>query len=130
MSLADKFFQKADGLQSIYNELHRLQLILKLSHYKTKSYAAHEAFGKIYSTVEAMTDEITEQLIGYSGTDPDKLEIGAVSFIVPGILAHDIMVFADKLQAFAAAKKYSNIENLAQELSGAGAKLKYLSRFA
>lgn len=112
-----------------YTELHKLFLQVKLSHYTTKSFAAHEAFGRIYDTLNDLIDGITEKLIGYSGEDPITFEIGTVLAMKPAEVAVAIMGVAERLENFAEAKEYCDIENLAQELSGAGAQLKYLSRF-
>ena len=45
--------------QNVYEDIHKLFLTIKLSHYKTKSFAAHEAFGRIYDQVNELIDEIT-----------------------------------------------------------------------
>jgi len=115
--------------QQIYTDIHKLLLTAKLSHYKTKSFAAHEAFGRIYDSINSLIDEITEQLIGYSGIDPADLAIGSVTAKLPKELSDYIIMVARKLEVYAESKTYCNIENLAQELSGVGAQLKYLSRF-
>ena len=115
--------------QTVYTELHKVLLTSKLSHYVTKSFAAHEAFGKTYDAIEDLVDTITEKLIGYSEVDPTNLSIGTVSPMEPRSLAISIMGIAERLEDFAEDKEYCDIENLAQELSGVGAQLKYMSRF-
>lgn len=117
-------------IQSLYSSLHKLLLISKLAHYKTKSFAAHEALGKTYDAVNSLLDEITEQLIGYSGTDPDEFVIGTVQGTTTDNVATMIITVATQVCSFAKTNSYQNIENLGQELSGTGAKLKYLSRFS
>ena len=116
--------------QSVYTELHKLLLTVKLSHYRTRSFAAHEALGKTYDTVNDLIDTITEKLIGYSDVDPADLVVGTVSVQLPKELGSSIISTARKIEELAEAKEYCDIENLAQELSGAGAQLRYLSRFA
>lgn len=115
--------------QIAYTELHKLLLTVKLSHYITKSFAEHEALGKTYDAVNDLIDTITEKLIGYSDVDPQPLVIGTVSPSEPKTLGVYIMSMAKKLEEWAGSKEYCDIENLAQELSGVGAQLKYLSRF-
>jgi DNA-binding ferritin-like protein len=115
--------------QAAYTFLHRSLLQVKLAHYTTKHFPAHEALGRTYDGIEEILDGITEQLIGYSGIDPTSLVIGTVSISTPKELADAIISGADKLQSFARGKKYANIENLAQELSGLGATLKFLCRY-
>lgn len=116
-------------VQTAYTELHKIFLVTKLSHYVTKSFAAHEALGRTYDSLENLIDTITEKLVGYSDIDPASLSIGTISAMEPRTLAISIMGIAERLEEFADAKEYGDIENLAQELSGVGAQLKYLSRF-
>jgi len=116
-------------IQAIYTGMHKLLLQAKLCHYKTRKFSAHDAFGRAYDGLVTLTDSITEQLIGYSGTDPDAFTIGTIMAIDVAELGTGIISFAEKLEHFAEDKEYCNIENLAQELSGLGAQIKYLSRF-
>lgn len=115
--------------QTAYVDLHRLLIVTKLSHYVTQSFAAHEALGKTHDALNGLVDDITEKLIGYSSIDPQALAIGTLSSLPVATLAQAIIATAKKLETFAEEKGYCDIENLAQELSGVGAKLKYLSRF-
>ena len=117
------------GVQALYTTLHRLLLVSKLAHYKTKNFAGHEALGKTYDSLNDLLDEITEQLVGYSGQDPDTLDIGRVETSTTENVASMIILAGTQVIEFAKANNYANIENLGQELSGIGAKLKYLSRF-
>lgn len=116
--------------QTAYTEIHKLLLTVKLSHYKTKSFAAHEALGRTYDAVNELIDTITEKLIGYSDADPQDFQIGTVSVMAPRMLGIFIIGIAERLEDYAEAKEYCDIENLAQELSGVGSQLKYLSRFS
>lgn len=132
MSLTEKHLKPSNGVsyspQEAYTDIHRLFLVIKLSHYVTKSYAAHQALGRIYDTVNELIDAITEQLIGYSGTDPEDLEIGTIGAQMPADLGSSIIATAQRLRKLGVS--YPGIDNLAQDLSGAGAQLKYLSRFS
>ena len=116
--------------QTAYTEIHKLFLMVKLSHYKTRSFAAHEALGRTYDGLNDLIDSITEKLIGYSGIDPTTFAIGTISAMNPKELGQYIIKAAEKLEDYAESKEYCDIENLAQELSGLGASLVYLSRFA
>lgn len=118
----------SSSVQTFYTDLHKLFLVTKLSHYVTKSYAAHGAFGRTYDSLDELIDTITEKLIGYTKSDPTEFTIGTIKAISPAELADQIITLAGKLEQFAKSK-YPDIENLAQELSGVGAQLKYLSRF-
>ena len=115
--------------QTAYTEIHKLLLTVKLSHYKTKSFAAHEALGRTYDAVNDLIDTITEKLIGYSDIDPQALPVGTITTMEPRSLGIFIIGIAERLEDYAESKEYCDIENLAQELSGVGAQLKYLSRF-
>ena len=115
--------------QVAYTDLHKLLLITKLSHYTTKSFTAHEALGKTYDALNELLDDITEKIIGYSSINPQALVIGTVSPLDPQALSVYTMNIAKRLEEWAESQEYCDIENLAQELSGVGAKLKYLSRF-
>lgn len=117
------------SVQNIYTDLHVLLLQSKLSHYITKSFAQHEAFGRTYDSIADLVDTMTEKLIGYSNIDPIALNIGKVEALQPKVLANSIIQCAARIESFAEEKEYCDIENLAQELSGIGAQLSYLSRF-
>jgi hypothetical protein len=120
-------FKSSPGftIQTAFTELHRLLLVAKLSHYRTKKFPAHEAFGRTYDSILDLVDTITEQLVGYSGTDPGDMPVATITTREVTALADDLMLFANKLIAFAEEAGYPNIENLGQELSGVGAQLKY-----
>lgn len=130
MALSDSFMKSQSEPIKYMTELHRTLMLLKLSHYETKSFAAHEALGKIYDTVNDLADDITEKLIGYSGEVPKNFELGTVAALPVTSLATHIMGLGHQLAKFAGKNSYDDVENLAQELSGAGAKLKYLSRLS
>ena len=116
--------------QTAYLELHKVFMVTKLSHYKVKSFAAHEALGKTYDSLDGLLDSITEKLIGYSGEDPGVLALGSITPATTVEVGNMIMGIAKRLETFAEEKGYCDIENLAQEVSGVGAQLIYLSRFA
>jgi len=116
--------------QTAYTMLHRLLLLTRLSHVKTKPiFAKHIAFERAYDGVADLIDSITEQLIGYSGVDPMDLVIGTVSTMDVAELGDHIIQEADKLVQFAEASRWHNVANQSQELSGIGATLKFLSRY-
>jgi DNA-binding ferritin-like protein len=124
-----KRFGPSSGAGAIYNEIHSIFMTVKLAHFNTSSYAQHMAFGSIYETLEGLTDSIVEQLIGYSGEYPKSLAIGSVEVKNIQEVSKMIMDFGMKLQELARKNNYPNIENLAQEYSGAGAQLKFLSKY-
>jgi len=99
-------------------------------HLETKSYAEHKALDILYSGVNEFKDDILEKLMGYIGGD----RIGAVKIAdMPEysekevkILISEIEEFSYSLYEWAGDKKYCDIENKAQELSGLSSKVAYL----
>jgi len=124
-----KRFGPASGVGAMYSELHSIFMTVKLAHFNTSSYAQHMALGRTYETLDDLTDSIVEQLIGYSGEYPKNFTIGSVESKSIQEISKMIMDFGVKLQEFAKKNNYPNIENLAQEYSGAGAQLKFLSKY-
>lgn len=116
--------------QDIFNQLHSLLMQTKVSHYATRSYSQHKALDRTYKNLNDLADSISEQIIGYSGTRIEVFNLGNVQAIAAADLANMIVNFGKDLQHWAFNKQYANIENLAQEISGVGAELKYLSTLA
>jgi len=124
-----KRFGQVSGVGAMYNELHIIFMTVKLAHFNTSSYAQHMALGRTYETLDDFTDSIMEQLIGYSGEYPKSLTIGSIESKTIHEISKMIMDLGARLQEFAKKSNYPNIENLAQEYSGAGAQLKFLSKY-
>lgn len=99
-------------------------------HHETKSFAEHEALGKLYSALIGYRDDIPEKLMGYlGGKRIGKImiePIPAYSHDEAVKLAEEIKDFGYELYEWAGEKKYCDIENKAQELSGEAAKTIYL----
>lgn len=128
--LKDKLYSTS-GIQKIYTDLHILQIKSKLSHFKTLSFAKHSAFGLAYDRLNELIDELVEQLIGYSNEYPTSFNMGTIEACsTPEALGNEIIMLAKLIIEFSCNSKYENIENLGQELSGIGAKLKFLSKYA
>lgn len=111
----------------ILDKLHSLLMQVKISHYSTRSYAAHKAFNRTYKALDELIDSISEQVIGYTGERPNILNLSSILAASPDDMANMIVNFAKELEDWAIPGRYPNIENLAQELSGVGAELKYLA---
>lgn len=99
-------------------------------HHDTKSYAEHNALQTLYSVLGGYRDEIPEKLMGYMGGKRiGKIEldpIPAYSHEESVKLAEEVRDFGYELYEWAGKKKYCDIENIAQSLSGDGAKVLYL----
>lgn len=113
-------------LSSLYSVL----LSLKITHFNTTSFAAHEALGKIYDALDGVLDDLTEKWVGYQGTAPAELRIGTVTVSSVKSLGERIRALGDQVTAFGNTSSFGDIENLGQEISGLGAKLIYLGRLS
>lgn len=99
-------------------------------HHDTKSYAEHKALDFLYTALNDYRDSIPEKLMGYMGGKRigkiELDEIPAYSHDESVKLAEDVKDFGYELYEWAGKKKYCDIENIAQSLSGDGAKTIYL----
>jgi len=99
-------------------------------HLDTKSFATHSALKTLYTGLDGFKDEISEKLMGYlGGKRIGKItidEIPAYSDSAVSGLAEEIKEFGYEVYEWAGEKKYCDIENLAQGLSGLGASVSYL----
>lgn len=99
-------------------------------HLDTRSFSEHKALYILYNELVTFKDDISELLMGYMGGK----RIGAIKIDdIPEYshaacvkLANDIKTFAYDLEMWAEDKKYCDIENTAQSLSGLSAKIIYL----
>ena len=99
-------------------------------HLDTRSYAEHKALGKLYEGLAGYVDELRELLMGYQNgkrIGKGKIEeLPTYSSEAVSKLMEDGCNFAYELYEWAGDKKYCDLENKAQELSGLFAKTKYL----
>ena len=99
-------------------------------HHQTKGGWEHDALGKLYEALDEFADDITEEMMGYMG---GKRLGGLVRIASPKYGGHessvklveDLKEFAYDLCEFADEKKFIDIENKAQDLSGLAAKTIY-----
>lgn len=109
-------------LFSLSNAAHSL-------HLETKSFAEHKALGKTYEDLVGLKDGILESLMGYTNKRVGSAQVESLpdySKEECKNLANEIMEFGYELYEWAESKKYCDVENKAQDLSGVGAKLSYL----
>ena len=101
---------------------------IHLIHLQTPSHAEHSALNVWEDVVDAK-DAILEELMGYEGRKVKAYKMEIISDYSPGMptkIVTDLKNFAGQLEDFAESRGYSNIENLAQDLSGKAAKTLYL----
>jgi len=111
----------AGKLSFFYEQLHLL-------HWQTKSFAEHDALGKIYDKVGDLQDEIVEKIMGYKGTRVKAYKIDVLkdySTGAPMQVVDDLVTFAKQLEEYGEANNMPDIENVAQSLSGEAAQTKY-----
>jgi hypothetical protein len=110
----------ASKLSYFYEQLHLL-------HWQTKSYAEHKATGKLYTYVYEFKDEVMEKLMGYTGR---RIKAFKIDSLLDNVscenLLSQIEIFSQQLIAWSCMNKYSDVEGMAQMLSGEVAKTKYL----
>lgn len=116
--------------ETIQSKLFYFHDALHKYHLDTRSFAEHKSLDKAYKFLVDFKDEISELLMGYMGGK----RIGRIKIDeIPGYsheavvkLSNEIKDFGYELYEWAGNKKYCDIENKAQDLSGLGAKLVYL----
>lgn len=115
--------EKIQGkLFSFHNAAHKF-------HLSTKSFAEHKATDYLYNELVNYKDEVSEKLQGYEGKMIGNIKLDTIpeySTSASKELAKEIMEFARDLEAFGEQNEYCDIENIAQGLSGVGAKFNYL----
>jgi hypothetical protein len=101
---------------------------IHLTHLQTPSHAEHVALNVWQEVVEAK-DAILERLMGYEGRKIKAYKIPAIVDYTSGYpskIVGELKDFAQQLQVFADGKRYGDISNLAQDLSGKAAQTLYL----
>lgn len=114
------------SLEGIASKLTWFELQLHMVHWQTLSYAEHNAMN-LYDTVHDFTDDCIEKLMGYSGRKIKELKIPPIlSNALASSTVSDLISFSDELSRFAKTNNYSDIDNMAQDLSGNAAKTLFL----
>ena len=114
------------NLETIAAKLTYFHEQLHLLHWQTKSYAEHKALGKLYEFVQDFKDGIVEKIMGYTGKRPGVYKIEALSAADSTSVVTALMDFASNLKKYGEANSFHDVCNLADALSGEGAKTKYL----
>jgi hypothetical protein len=105
----------------------KLDVKLELFHHNTKSFAQHKAFDDIYEAFDWYKDDLIEKIIGYTGDSYSAVSVNVTYSDTTGVeLVNDMYALAKNLAAFSEANGYMDLKNIADSLSGLGAKLNYL----
>jgi DNA-binding ferritin-like protein len=99
---------------------------LHLLHWQTTSFSEHKALGKLYEYLQDFKDDIIEKMMGYTGKRPQIFKIDPLTNCTAMACVEDICYFATSLKEYGDKNMYHDVSNLADELSGQGAKTKYL----
>lgn len=99
-------------------------------HLDTRSFSEHKALDSLYKELVDFKDDISELLMGYMGgkrIGNIKIDdIPEYSHAAAVRLCEDIKSFSYDLEKWAEDKKYCDIENTSQSLSGLSSKTIYL----
>lgn len=99
-------------------------------HLDTRSYAEHKALKKLYEGIDGLKDSILEILMGYqNGKRIGKAKLDdfpVYSQEAVTALIKEGLAFSYELEMWAEDKKYCDISNKAQDLSGLFANIQYL----
>lgn len=110
-------------LFSFHNSAHSL-------HLDTRSFAEHKALEFLYTELVNFKDELCELIMGYqNGKRIGKIKLDEVptySQEAVTAMVKEGLSFASELEEWAEDKKYCDVENTAQALSGVFAKTQYL----
>lgn len=113
-------------LESVAAKLTYFHEQLHLIHWQTSSYAEHQAVGGLYDYVHDFKDGLIEKLMGYTGKKPGLYKMEALTNCTSSQCVSDLLSFASQLKAYGEKNSYHDVCNLADELSGEAAKVKYL----
>ena len=110
-------------LFSFHNSAHSL-------HLDTRSFAEHKALQSLYEDLVTFKDELLELLMGYqNGRRIGKAKLDELPTYSQEAVTNMVkegLAFATELEEWAEDKKYCDIENTAQALSGLFAKTQYM----
>ena len=114
----------------IQNRLFYFNDVAQKFHHDTKMFSEHMALDKLYTGLVSFKDDICELIIGYQdGKRIGRLKIDDIpeySHSESVKMVKELKDFSYELYEWAGEKKYCDIENTAQSLSGLAAKTLYL----
>lgn len=115
------------SLEGIATKLTYFHEQIHLIHWQTNVYAEHMATGALYDFVHDFKDGVIEKLMGYTGKKPRAFRmLPIVDTPTTSLVVTELKTWAKELADYANSMGYSDIENMAQDLSGNAAKTLYL----
>ena len=116
--------------ETIKGKLFSFQNMAQSLHHDTRSFAEHKALDTLYEGIHGIKDDIIEILMGYQNgkrIGKAKLdEFPTYSQEAVTALVKEGLSFAYELEMWAEDKKYCDISNKAQDLSGLFARTQYM----
>lgn len=107
-----------------------IQNQLRVLHWQTKSYAAHQALGSAYEAMDELVDGFIET---YAGADPEILNIDSCNIKCQSIDSLSPMSFMDSVHSFLSGKlssaipeEHTDLHNIKDEMIAVVNKTKYL----
>jgi len=111
------------------NELLTLQTQLRIFHWQTKSYSAHQALGITYDFLSLKIDEFVEVFMGKNG----RISVNKMTINLEDLSDGNLEVFVDKMIEYLQTALTDNINetdtdliNIRDEMLASMNKLKYL----
>lgn len=116
------------SLDSIGSKLSFFHLQAQLFHWQTFGGFEHAALGELYELLFEVKDEIIEKIMGYEGKRIKSFKLEPIKDYTlesSNSLVIQILEFALQLKEFGKMSNMTDIENIAQSLSGNVARIKY-----
>lgn len=116
------------SLDSIGSKLSFFHLQAQLFHWQTFGGFEHAALGELYELLFEVKDEIIEKIMGYEGKRIKSFKLEPIKDYTlesSNSLVIQILEFAMQLKEFGKMSNMTDIENIAQSLSGNVARIKY-----
>ena len=112
---------------TLIQELNQLIEDTHFQHWNTTSYAQHMALDKTYGDLSTLQDTIAELLIAYYGP-LESFKLLPIPSCSTDELPTCIQEFAEKLRVVSEKDKFHDLNNISDEVTQVGTKLKYLLR--
>ena len=111
---------------NVVTPLIQFQNNLRLCHWQTDSYAQHQAFGRIYDSLDDLIDGLIEAYMGVFGrlkaNISFNIELKGLQNVETGI--NDFSLFLSELRSHIGS--HSDLQNMIDEITGEVNTLKYL----
>ena len=118
-------YQQMDG---VIPTMFRVEGILRLYHWKTRSFARHKASCEAIGHVVSAMDTIVETLLGHVGRDALIANGFSVQYVTPNdaTIVMELQALCDWLNGWRWAAQWTDIQNLRDDLVGKIRQVLYL----